>query len=171
MGKYRKLLAAILIGGVLLGGVGTGIALAEYASLEYTGQQNLTMGELVTKDFTLDIPAGCTVEDPFCLDIYHYGNDNRFTIVEDASLALGTLTLQVTYSQDSVTPIISVDEMENVLSLFWEYHGPGDLAQLLALKDQVLADLKDRKISDYMHSYVEQITLTVNPVDRERIAY
>lgn len=173
MGNYRKLLAIVLIGGVLLGGLGTGIALAEYASLEYAGERRLPLSNPVTQEFTLDIPADCTASDPFYVDIYYsnYGSGNRLTVIEDGSVALGTLTLQVTYDQDMVIPVLSLDEESNVAALYWDHHDPGELSQFLALKDQILADLKERKIGNYTAGYMENPTILIHPQDRARIAH
>ena len=41
MGKIRMILASVFLGGVILGGIGAGIAIVEYSSLTYVGEKKI----------------------------------------------------------------------------------------------------------------------------------
>ena len=51
MRKIQKILTGTFLTGVLLGGIGTGIAMAEYASMEYGGEKIIGEERLVTRNF------------------------------------------------------------------------------------------------------------------------
>ena len=50
MRRIQKIMTAVFLGGVLLGGIGTGIALVEYSSLSYGGECLIGEEHLVTEN-------------------------------------------------------------------------------------------------------------------------
>ena len=56
MGKLRGVMTGVFLGGVLLGGIGTGIAMVEYSSLSYGGERLIGEEYLVTKNLDFDFP-------------------------------------------------------------------------------------------------------------------
>ena len=52
MRRYQKILLGTLCAGVLLGGIGTGISLVEFSSLEYAGER--IVGEVRMETKTLE---------------------------------------------------------------------------------------------------------------------
>ena len=57
MGKIRMILASVFLGGVILGGIGAGIAIVEYSSLTYVGEKKIGEENLVTceMDYTFTL--------------------------------------------------------------------------------------------------------------------
>lgn len=49
MRRYQKILMGTLCAGVLLGGIGTGISLVEFSSLEYAGERIVGEVRMETK--------------------------------------------------------------------------------------------------------------------------
>ena len=49
MSKFQKILLGVFCGGILLCGIGAGVAFTEFSSLTYGGEKLLGEGEFVTK--------------------------------------------------------------------------------------------------------------------------
>ena len=56
MRRIQKIMTGIFLGGVLLGGIGTGTAMVEYATLSYGGERLVGEEYLVTKNLDYDFP-------------------------------------------------------------------------------------------------------------------
>ena len=119
MRKIQKILGGIFLAGVLLGGVGTGIAMVEYSSLAYGGEKLIGEDSLVTKtlDFDFDL-------DGRILEIEggrYWGTNKGQEIEVDNTVPAGTVRFEVTYNQKTVTPSLAFqvyeeDETEKI----WE---------------------------------------------------
>ena len=58
MRRYQKILLGTLCAGVLLGGIGTGISLVEFSSLEYAGERIVGEVRMETKTLEVEIEPG-----------------------------------------------------------------------------------------------------------------
>lgn len=63
MRNVQKVLTGIFLSGILIGGVGTGIAMVEYSSLVYGGEKLIGEESLVTRNLDYQFePDGGTLE-------------------------------------------------------------------------------------------------------------
>ncbi len=96
--------------GVLLGGVGTGIALVEYSSLSYGGEKLIGEDSLVTKTLDFDFePDGRTLE---IREERYWRTGKEQEIEVDNTVPVGTVRFEVTYNQKTVTPGLAFQEYE-----------------------------------------------------------
>lgn len=103
MRKLHIALLSVFGIGVLLGGIGTGVAIGEYSSLEYKGLVTLGEENLVTKEFYYDFST--EEEESVLLSYCHWGDERKDTLlVEDESVPIGTVRYFVTYNEEMVRP-------------------------------------------------------------------
>ncbi len=105
MRKAQKIMLGVFLAGVVISGVGTGIALVEYSSMTYEGVRILGEDKMVTRNFDYKIDGK---EDEILLvklDRYLTRYMSPETgIVEDREVPVGTLRYQITYNEDLVSP-------------------------------------------------------------------
>lgn len=175
MRNYRKVFAIILAAGVLLGGFGAGVALVEYSSLSFVGQQTVGQVDMTTKDFTVELPATITPDHGLYLNANYYDRETDRSLKEDESVPEGTLTVRITYNQTLIEPEVLLDEYDDedsdVLRIWTNYTGPSDLALLFTFKDRILEDLKNRRLSEYETATIETVVFLINPKDRDRVIF
>ena len=104
MGKIRIILASVFLGGVILGGIGAGIAIVEYSSLTYVGEKKIGEENLVT----------CEMDYMFTLENEQISIEDRdiwnTKIEADETVPEGTIRYVVTYNEKTVKPILRVWE-------------------------------------------------------------
>lgn len=109
MRNVQKVLIGIFLSGVLLGGIGTGIAVAEFSSLSYGGRKTVGVEDLVTKKMDFEIPTdGRTVM--LAYSGYHGGWEG--SLVEDPSVPAGVVRYEVTYNERLIEPFLYYEEYE-----------------------------------------------------------
>ncbi len=193
MGKIRMILASVFLGGVILGGIGAGIAIVEYSSLTYVGEKKIGEENLVT----------CEMDYTFTLENEQISIEDRdiwnTKIEEDETVPEGTIRYVVTYNEKTVKPTLRVWEeqdyqeeglSENNLEPSSEKDSNteenkeeeppikqlkqtalelgvrytySDFALLMESKDQILEDLRQGRIASYDVMYISQVTIKVNP--------
>ena len=193
MGKIRMILASVFLGGVILGGIGAGIAIVEYSSLTYVGEKKIGEENLVT----------CEMDYTFTLENEQISIEDRdiwnTKIEEDETVPEGTIRYVVTYNEKRVKPTLRVweeqdyqeeDLSENNLEPSSEKDSNteenkeeeppikqlkqtalelgvrytySDFALLMESKDQILEDLRQGRIASYDVMYISQVTIKVNP--------
>ena len=193
MGKIRMILASVFLGGVILGGIGAGIAIVEYSSLTYVGEKKIGEENLVT----------CEMDYTFTLENEQISIEDRdiwnTKIEEDETVPEGTMRYVVTYNEKTVKPTLRVweeqdyqeeDLSENNLEPSSEKDSNteenkeeeppikqlkqtalelgvrytySDFALLMESKDQILEDLRQGRIASYDVMYISQVTIKVNP--------
>lgn len=107
MRKIQKIMAGIFLGGVLLGGIGTGMALVEYSSLTYTGKKVIGQENLVVRELDYTFVPGqeqVTIVKNYLM---------RDAVLEtDDAVPEGTIRYVVTYNEKTVRPSLSFWEEE-----------------------------------------------------------
>lgn len=200
MRRLHIALLSIFGTGVLLGGIGTGIAIGEYSGLTYRGEVLLGEENLVTKEFCYDFAPE---EENVVLSYCHWGDEKKNTlVVEDESVPEDTVCYVVTYNEEMVRPDLNgwkqvrsgdgwktleeddgteeaAGEQEEagaeVLSpadgkkqrrvmLSLENYWIGDeFDVVMRNKDQILQDLKDKKLGSYEIAVITDVEIRVNP--------
>lgn len=181
MRKVQKILIGTLLGGVLLGGIGTGVALVEYSSFAYAGEKTMGEENLVTReiDFKFEPEKGKLVVVHGYWDRRNYPN----ALEEDGTIPEGVVRYVVTHNPQTTDVTLSFDtynqeeeeeEEEEIqsdpanippqgyLSLQVRYVG-NDFEMFMQSKDEILKELKQRRISRYNVAYVTDVRIKVNP--------
>ncbi len=110
MRNVQKVLTGIFLSGILIGGVGTGIAMVEYSSLAYGGEKLIGEESLVTRNLDYQFePDGGTLE----LAGFRYWNRDEIQEIEiDSGVPVGTVRYEVTYNEKSVSPSLVFEPYE-----------------------------------------------------------
>jgi hypothetical protein len=189
MRRVQKILGGIFLAGVLIGGVGTGVAVVEYSSLAYGGEKLIGEDSLVTKVLDFDFePDGRILE---VAGLRYWGTGVTQEIEIDNTVPVGTVRYEVTYNEKVVTPKLEFETYEEeeaeenqweeedsgediepeeperepeklgYLRLVSEYHGD-DFAILMENKDRMLEELRQGTISSYNVAYITEAKIKVN---------
>lgn len=110
MRKIQKILIGVFVCGVLMGGVGTGIAFVEYSSFAYAGEKKVGEEHLVTRqlDHTFDPARGRIAVDAD----WSWGEYGDCQILADPSVPEHVIRYEVTYNEKEVRPYLIYDEFE-----------------------------------------------------------
>lgn len=108
MCKIQKILIGVFVCGVLLGGVGTGIAFVEYSSFAYGGEKKVGEEHLVTRqlDHIFDPARGRIAVDAD----WSWGEYGDCQILADPSVPEHVIRYEVTYNEKEVRPYLIYDE-------------------------------------------------------------
>lgn len=164
--KIRLGLLGMLGAGVLLAGIGAGIAFGEYSSLEYTGEHSVGEEQMEVQKGEISLEK---LSEEVCIANGYVSE--KIVLNTDASLPKEKLQYEVLYNAAQVSGIEVTDRVEDGYIDFypqWQQRN-SDFAMFMEVKDELLKDLKQSKIGDYTVKDVEKITLTVNPEMREKI--
>lgn len=177
MHKIQKILSGIFVGGVLLGGIGTGVALVEYSSLAYAGERRLGEENLITQN--MDYVFIPEEEEVLIIDSYWGEEDCR--IESDEEVPEGIIRYEITYNEKAVKPRlnfweaeeaeeesdqITMEEQQKRRKTFLQLHVRyinSDFATLMTCKDEILRELKNKRIYTYDMAYVTKLRIKVNP--------
>lgn len=191
-----KAAVAVFCAGVLLGGIGTGVAIAEYTSLEYTGEHILGEEKMKTEnlDVTVHPKEGKKIRiwRNYRVNGVHYGED----------IPMDTIRYTVTYNPDMVSfwTNYEEDEMETLEdteedmaedtdgtdgeadggsdredtryqgSVSLEYYYTGDEFDLfMRNKDKILEELKHGQVGSYRVESIKSVEIWMNPGMKEFI--
>ncbi len=181
MRKIQKILIGGFLVGVLLGGIGTGMAFVEYSSLAYAGEQKIGAENLVTRSFDhIFQPESGKVIVDCAWWVYEraYGS----CIEADDTVPEGTIRYEITYNEEAASPFLVYEELEpdeagdpdsadtsagqesvqGRLDVGMR-NSVNDFEMWMICKDMVLGDLKQRRISSYDMAYITDIRIKINP--------
>lgn len=138
--------------------MGTGIAFYEASSFAYMGEKIAGSVEMKTEVFE------CGVDLEENRDMWLERQSARYMskkeIVPDPEIPENTLRFVVTYNAKTVQPYL---EYEDGTFPYIRYSYIGDdFGSFMECKDQILKELKERKISSYRTKTIEQIKIMVN---------
>lgn len=175
MRKIQKTLLGLFAGGVLLTGIGTGVALVEYSTLKYGGHKNIGEETLVTHTFTYELEE--TQQQLVLLEGFDYNASRVTEFIEDSEVPENEIQYVVTYNENRVLPYIWSSETSEAVSgkeepirigLGMEYVYNG-FAEFMERKDLILNELKNHTVSTYETTYVTKVVIKVNPETMESI--
>lgn len=178
--------AGVFCAGVLLGGIGTGVAIAEYTSLEYSGQHIL--GEESMKTENLDVAVTPKDGQKIIVRQEYYRSGGEYY---DESIPVDTIRYVVRYNTELVTLraryeayeeeqsadedlaeeiVVSepdgtdavIPEYQGTVYLDWNYTGD-EFDLIMRNKDKILSDLKQGKIGSYQTRAIDTIEVWMNP--------
>lgn len=169
MRNIQKVLLGFFAGGILLTGIGTGIALVEYSTLNYGGHKIIGEENLVTNTFTYDWNE--KQHQVVLLEGFDYHASKVTEVIEDPEIPENEIQYEVTYNENRVHPYIwtndtsgNVQDQEEPLrvGLGLEYFR-NEFAEFMESKDFILSELKNHTISSYEMTYVTKVVIKVNP--------
>ncbi len=175
MRNVQKTLFGLFAGGVLLTGIGTGIALVEYSTLNYGGHKIIGDDYLVTNTFTYEIDENYS--ESVILEGFDYNVSRVTEFIENSDIPKNEIQYEVTYNTNKVRPYIwsneSTDVVQNKneslrIGLGMEYFR-NEFADFMESKDLILSELKNHTISSYEMTYVTKVVINVNPEMMESI--
>lgn len=160
--RLRLILLGAFCAGVLLTGIGAGVAIVEYTSLEYTGKY--TLGGKVTRvdyEFKIELEEDEKLRVMDCQGIVE--------IRYDKSVPVNMVRCSALYDSEMLKMTAQIVESGNEdyryqwLCFSRKYIESGfDI--LMKNKDTILADLKNGKIGTYIiEDPLREIVVTVNP--------
>lgn len=164
MSKFQKILLGAFCVGVLLCGMGAGITFTEFSSLAYGGEKILGGGKLTTKEIDVEFEPG---ENSY--SVFGYYDNGYSEILTDEAVPENTIRFEVSYNAARVEPHPYVDKESAVVALDWYWKDVNEMELLMEAKDQVLAELKEGKISFYDVEGVKEVRILVNPVNEEDV--
>ncbi|SFP20776.1 hypothetical protein SAMN05216343_104106 [Oscillibacter sp. PC13] len=175
MRNLRLIMLGLLCSGLLLGGIGAGVAFSEFSSFSYAGEQLIDGAQRRTQCFTVQLES--TVGSVSIQDYSGVGTVRLKDVVRlEASndVTPGTLQWEITYQsagpEAGVWADYSSEKDQEWLHFSWQGHSCSDLALLIACKDQVLSDIKAHRLGDYIPALLEEAVIYVNPADISRIS-
>ena len=165
MNKFRIVMAAILGTGVLLSGIGTGVALKEYSALKYTGEHVIGKTDIQTKNGEIKVNDADHI-----LRIIYNDNDNM-EIVENESVPDGLILYSVTYNANAVDVLMHADEDEDEMFVSFQtiWQNDDKMKTMMQCKDHILKELKQGRIGSYRYKGIENIKLMMNSEMKQQI--
>lgn len=175
MRKIQMACIGVFAAGVLLTGVGFGVATAEYSSLQYGGEKLWGGNASATKVLEFSLPAS---EEPvIILGFQRMDLAKVSQITEDPDLQEGVVRYEITYNDTLVEPYLYFEEYggmgpvkepteyAGVLKIGLDYT-ENEFKTFMEMKEIILQELKERRISAYRSEYVTDIRILVHPNTR-----
>lgn len=160
MSRQHKITIVIFCIGVLLCGIGAGIAFTEFGALTYGGRQILGETDMVTRDLDVEFVPDEDVQDVVGISgFYRYG---ALDIQTDSSVPVNTVRFRVTYNANRVEPFATADEERIFFGCCW-VGGQDEIALMMEAKDIVLQNLKEGKLVSFDAVEIEDMSVIVNP--------
>jgi len=167
MKLFHKILLGVFCGGVLLTGVGTGVAFTEFSSLTYGGEYQLGKEEMVTEEFDVDIDPE---KGKWQIDGYRF--DEGIEFVVDESIPENTVRFEITYNKALVKPEIHPSLYGDTwcLEIWCSYEASDEVAMLMEAKDAVLSGLKEGTVPFFTSVQdMKEAVVLVNPANEDDI--
>lgn len=180
MTRFHKITIGIFCSGVLLTGIGAGVAFGEFSSLAYGGTEVVGETNMVTRDISREIDPEQGV---WNIDGYW---DTAPEMEADESIPENTVLFRITYNQAMVEPRIEETVQEDEyydndvdtwrqtrtpaleLHCYWENTDESDFQNLMEAKDKVLAGLKRGELISVVGApHIEQVQIFYNPVNEK----
>lgn len=183
MRKLHMALLSVFAAGVLLSGIGTGIAFGEYSSMKYEGTVVLGEEDMVTEELVHDFTP--VDGEKIVLQPVYYGSHDSI-LEEDSAVPMGEIHYQITYNPNLSRPVLYFDEVQEeeapeepdmaveeepaetesrivgYLDLGFHYIGD-DFELLMENKDKILGDMKQGKFASYDVPRMKDVKIRVNP--------
>lgn len=165
--KIRIIMAGIFCVGVLMGGLGTGIAFAEFSRFTYHPVK--TSSEAFhTEKFTYTMPQ----EDGEKIWIRRYFGEAIVKLTEQEDIPRGQMDIYITYNTEACTvEYTDYFDADNEVHLQFYMDSGNDFENFMKYKDDFLEGLRNRELRDYQIEHIQSMEIRVNPEDKERIGW
>ena len=170
MRKIHKIIGGMLVAGVLIAGIGSGVAFAEYSNFEYGGEKVLENSKYITKTVNYQVPKQKDTEEKQKLYIEIMEGHMYSTVVEDTSVPKDTVRFEIQYLTDrkDIKPLVEEMAWDNgnkakkyiCLECDYSYN---DVRDYMRIKDVLLEDLKAHTLSDYQMDGIKSVKVLINP--------
>lgn len=162
--KIRMIMAGVFCVGVLMGGLGTGIAFAELSNFAY--QPVVTPQEAYrTETFIYSLPE----EKDKTIGIGRYFGGTICKMESRGDVAAGQAEIYITYNaQECSVEFTDYLDAEDHVRLRFYLDCGGDFEHFMKVKDGFLEGLRNRELRDYQTDYVKSVEVRVNPEDEGR---
>jgi len=158
--KANGLLFVGLLGGILITGLGSGIAFAEYMSFEYDESSHAREAAHEVEEFTYEMQEG----ERICVPA------SRMHL--DETLAEGIVRVEVEYDSQTMTVAHNVYSPSQNYATCIEVYSENVIDEFevfMANKDVVLQGLKEGKLVAVGGDYYFDVSVMVNPADKDRV--
>lgn len=164
MRKDRRWLAGIFAAGILISGIGAGIGVTEFMSLEYVGEK--TIGETENAVLEGEIQFTPSSENEILPLYLHYGQE-VLDLKLDESVPENVLKYKIEYNKKAIEP--EVWQNEDGIGFHFLEQTEDQLKLIMELRTEVMDDLKEHKIGSYERKRLESIEVYINPKNSDRI--
>ena len=165
MKKYHIILIGIFAAGVLLTGIGAGVAFTEFSALTYGGKEIVGETEMRTEAFDVEFEPGD--ERQFIGGWYNWAQTD---ILTDAGIPENTVRFRATYNGERIFPHAVWEEENNQAALLWRWVSEeDDMELMMKAKDLFLENLKEGRIISFDTPGMEEVTVTVNPANKDDV--
>ncbi len=166
MSKHFKILIGIFCIGVLICGLGIGIAFMEFSTLTYGGKQIVGKTKMVTENVDVPFEPG---EEQYL--VWGQWGWKQTKIVTDSRVPEDTVRFRVTYNAERVTPhaYLNQEAKEFHFTCRWTGDDWDEIGLLIEAKDLVLKNLKERTIISLDRIEMEEVVVLVNPGNEEDV--
>lgn len=159
----RMVAAGVFCVGVLMGGLGSGIAFAEFSGFSYQPVET-PQEAFKTEKFIYHMPE--EIDKKIGIERFYGGSFCKLESHEN--ILKGQAEIYITYN----TQICSVEfrdyeDEDNVWLQFYLDCG-GDFENFMRVKDDFLEGLRKKELHDYQIDYVKSMEVRVNPEDEGR---
>ena len=175
MSRQCKISIVMFCVGVLLCGIGMGIAFTEFSGLAYGGTQILGGTDMKTANLDVEFEPEEEVWNIVGTKLWHqryygyYGGVSDTDVRTDNSVPLNTVRFSVTYNAKRVEPFTSLDLDSATIGFGWYWNEDDELALMREAKDQVLQNLKEGRLVSFDVVEIEQVEVFVNPQNAEDV--
>ena len=170
--KQRIIKAATfcLLTGILMAGIGGGIAFGEYTQFEYGGIVYSDTSAASTQSVKISLEDELSY---YCEPIYNYDGYKTSHLVLDDTVAEDEMIYQIEVLNGTSGQILveQFDTGQNTVHLSPHYvTEASDMEISVNMMKAVLGSIKERKLVDYVSvPYVKDVVIRIHPVNAEKI--
>lgn len=191
--SLKKILIGIFMVGILCCGIGAGVMFQEYSSFEYMGEKRIESNKIEEKTLTENLYTDKTKK--LNTSVIAYNNeDSKMKVKTSKNIPEDKVQIKVRYDADNVRDVhidknlysedeyIEEDEYYDESSEEITKKNPtkqeffisavgrmSGMELLLSYKDEILKNIKERKIYNYVYPQILSIEITVNPENKNII--
>ena len=172
MRNIRLTMLGLLCAGLVLCGVGAGVAFSEFSAFTYAGEQMIEGAQSRTQSLTVELESA---SGPVYLSDYFYDAPVRLAdaarLEVSGDVPAGTMRWDLSYESAGPEAVFwtEVEDHYEWVRLSWRRYDEASL--FLACKDQVLSDVRRHQIGRYLPVRLTEAVVTVNPADAERVRF